>query len=59
MYLLPSGLDGLHRYCTDVRIRRIADADHWVSLEKPALVARYLREHFGGRGEAAAKQRVE
>jgi epoxide hydrolase 4 len=45
-HLLPSGADGLHRYCKDVWIRRIADADHWVSLEKPALVARYLREFF-------------
>jgi pimeloyl-ACP methyl ester carboxylesterase len=47
MYLLPSGMDGLHRYCKDVWIRRIAGADHWLTLEKPALVARYLREFFG------------
>jgi epoxide hydrolase 4 len=46
MYLLPSGLDGLHRYCKDVHVRRISDADHWVSLEKPLLVASYLRDHF-------------
>ena len=54
MFLLASGLDGLHRYCKDVRIRRIADADHWVSLEKPALVASYLRDFFRPGGEAAA-----
>jgi pimeloyl-ACP methyl ester carboxylesterase len=55
MYLLPSGMDGLHRHCKDVWIRRIAGADHWVSLEKPALVAAYLRDFFGLHGASTKK----
>jgi pimeloyl-ACP methyl ester carboxylesterase len=45
-YLLPSGLDRLHRYVRDLRIHKVAGVDHWVTLEKPDLVARLLREHF-------------
>ena len=45
-FLLPSNFNRLHYYCNSVWIRRIEGADHWVSLEKPAVVARYLRDFF-------------
>lgn len=44
-YLLESGLDRLHRHVTDLRIRRVPGASHWVSLERPGLVAALVREH--------------
>jgi pimeloyl-ACP methyl ester carboxylesterase len=43
-YLLPSGLEGLIRYVSDLSVRRIPDATHWLALEKPALVSRLVRE---------------
>ena len=42
-YLLPSGLEGIEEYVAGVTIERIPDASHWVTLEKPALVARHIR----------------
>jgi epoxide hydrolase 4 len=45
-FLRPVGLDRLHRYVKDLHIRKVADADHWVTLEKPDLVTRALRDHF-------------
>ncbi|WP_095991880.1 alpha/beta fold hydrolase [Cystobacter fuscus] len=43
-YLLPSGQVGLEDYVHDLTFRRIPDADHSVTLEKPALVNQFLRE---------------
>jgi pimeloyl-ACP methyl ester carboxylesterase len=43
-YLLPSGQQGLEQYVHHLALRRIPDADHWVTLEKPALLTQYLRE---------------
>ncbi|EPX61675.1 Epoxide hydrolase [Cystobacter fuscus DSM 2262] len=43
-YLLPSGQVGLEEYVHDLTFRRIPDADHSVTLEKPELVTQFLRE---------------
>jgi epoxide hydrolase 4 len=43
--LLQSGLDRLHSLVTDLRIRKIPGASHWVTLQRPALVAALIREH--------------
>ena len=43
-YLLPSGQVGLEQYVHDLTFRRIPDADHSVTLEKPELVTQFLRE---------------
>jgi pimeloyl-ACP methyl ester carboxylesterase len=43
-YLLPSGQKGLEQYVHHLTFKRIPDADHWVTLEKPALLVQYLRE---------------
>ena len=43
-YLLPSGQEGLEEYVHNLTFRRIPDADHSVTLEKPELLTKYLRE---------------
>ncbi|GAB4272752.1 MAG: alpha/beta hydrolase [Pararhodobacter sp.] len=40
--LLPETLDGLDAYCPDLRIERVAGADHWICHQKPAEVARLI-----------------
>ena len=40
--LMPSLLDGLDAWVTDLRIVRVADATHWIVHEQPALVAREI-----------------
>jgi epoxide hydrolase 4 len=45
-YLLPNGLDRLHRYVRDLHIRKVAGADHWLTLERPEFVASALRAFF-------------
>lgn len=52
-YLLPGNLDGLERYVTDLTVRRVPDASHWVVHERPELVNRCIRE-FLGRGNGPA-----
>ncbi|QRK07928.1 alpha/beta hydrolase [Archangium violaceum] len=42
--LLQCGLEGLEQYVPDLTIRRVPDATHWLSLEKPAVVAQHVRE---------------
>ncbi|MGY6709610.1 MAG: alpha/beta fold hydrolase [Rhizobiaceae bacterium] len=42
--LLPSTIDGLGRYASDLTIRRFADASHWILHEKPADVAQAMRD---------------
>jgi len=44
MYLLQSGLDGLEKLVPKLTLRKIPDATHWLSLEKPELVASATRE---------------
>ena len=41
--LRPSSRAGLARYCDDLRIMDVADADHWIAHQKPELVAREIR----------------
>lgn len=45
-YLLTGGLDRLHYYVRDLSIFKVPDADHWVSLERPDLVNRRIRERL-------------
>ncbi|WNG38526.1 alpha/beta hydrolase [Archangium violaceum] len=42
--LLQSGLEGIEQYVPNLTIRRVPDATHWLSLEKPAVVAQHVRE---------------
>lgn len=44
IYLLPTNLDGMEQYVTNLTIKRIPDGSHWVIHEKPALVNSYIRE---------------
>ncbi len=41
--LLPSLLDGLEQYVTDLTIKRIANGSHWVIHEQPEVVNQYIR----------------
>jgi epoxide hydrolase 4 len=43
-YLLASGLTGIEQLVKDVTIKKVPGANHWLSLEKPGLVAQALRE---------------
>jgi epoxide hydrolase 4 len=43
-YLLTSNLDGLGAYVSDLTVKRIPDATHWVVHEKPALVDAHIRD---------------
>lgn len=45
--LLPSGLEGLEQYVSDLTVRHVPEATHWLSLEKPAVVAQHVREFLG------------
>lgn len=45
--LLPGNLEGLDRFVTDLTVRRIPEGSHWVVHEKPALVAKLIREFVG------------
>ena len=48
--LLPVSLDGLDTWCTDLTIRRLAGADHWICHQKPADVAALITEYLTFRG---------
>ena len=43
-YLLTGNLEGLEEFVSDLTIKRIPDATHWVVHEKPALVNDLIRE---------------
>lgn len=45
-FLLATGLEGLGDLVSDLTVKHIPDASHWVTLEKPALVTQYIREFF-------------
>jgi pimeloyl-ACP methyl ester carboxylesterase len=45
-YLLPDSIVGLEAYALDLTIKRIPDATHWVTMEKPELVSGWIREHL-------------
>jgi epoxide hydrolase 4 len=49
-YLLLNNLTGLEQYVTNLTVRRIELASHWVIHEKPDAVNAYLREFLAGRG---------
>ena len=42
--LLTGNLEGLDKFVPNLTIRRIPDATHWVTHEKPAQVNQYIRE---------------
>jgi len=42
--LLPETRDGVRELADDLRMVEIADADHWLHHQKPALVARHIKE---------------
>ena len=42
--LLPGCIDGLEKYVTNLTVRRVPDATHWVVREQPALVTQLIRE---------------
>lgn len=46
--LRPSCIEGLGRFCLDLRIDRVADAGHWVLHEKPKEVAAAMRAFIAG-----------
>jgi len=46
--LLPGNLDGLEDQVSELTVRRVPDASHWVVHERPELIHRYIRE-FAGR----------
>lgn len=45
--LRPSCLDGLGNYATDLQIKRVANADHWILHEKPDEVADAILRFVG------------
>lgn len=45
-YRQPCGLTGLEDLVPHVTIKRIPDATHWVTIEKPALLNHYVQEFF-------------
>ncbi|MCB1388872.1 MAG: alpha/beta hydrolase [Rhodobacteraceae bacterium] len=47
--LLPVCLEGLGAYCTDLTIRRVPGADHWICHQKPAEVARLIDAFLSAR----------
>lgn len=42
--LLPCSIEGLEAYCPDLRVERIAGADHWVIHQQPVRVAGLIAE---------------
>jgi len=46
--LLPGCISGLDEYVTDLTIRRVPDASHWVVREKPQLVNSLIRDFLEG-----------
>src|SRR5262249_32288660 len=42
--LPPPTLEGLERYVPDLTIKRVPDAGHWVTHERPGLVTASIRE---------------
>jgi pimeloyl-ACP methyl ester carboxylesterase len=48
--LLPGNLQGLEAHVSDLRVRRIQDASHWIVHERPALVNRLIREFLPAGG---------
>ncbi len=48
--LLEGCLDGLEAWCPDLKVHRVAGADHWICHQKPDLVARLIGEWLRERG---------
>ncbi|WP_047146368.1 alpha/beta fold hydrolase [Aquamicrobium sp. LC103] len=47
--LRPACIEGLEDFAPDLTVRRIDGAGHWILHEKPALVARTMREFLADR----------
>lgn len=47
-YLLADGQRGLKELVPNLTIRRLPDATHWVTLEKPREVSQFVREFLRG-----------
>ena len=47
--LLTGNLDGLPNYASNLTVRRIADASHWVVHERPQLVNESIRQFIGAK----------
>jgi pimeloyl-ACP methyl ester carboxylesterase len=45
-YRLPCSLKGLEEYVSNLTLKSIPDATHWITMEKPALLNSLLREFF-------------
>jgi len=53
-YLLPGNLDGLEAFVPRLEVRRIHEASHWVTHEKPELVNSLIREFLAERQPPSA-----
>lgn len=47
-FLLPGCLDGIEAAATDLRVRRVPGATHWIVREEPALVNAEIRAFLEG-----------
>jgi pimeloyl-ACP methyl ester carboxylesterase len=52
--LLPGNLDGLKEYVSDLTLKRIPDATHWVVHEQPELVNTIIREFIENKGKLSS-----
>ncbi|MCX5896215.1 MAG: alpha/beta hydrolase [Proteobacteria bacterium] len=50
-YRLPCSLVGLEEFVSRLTIKKIPDASHWVTIEKPDLLNAWVREFFELPGE--------
>lgn len=46
--LLMGCIEGIEKYVTDIKIRHVPDASHWIVTEKPDLVNGYIRGFLNG-----------
>jgi len=46
IYRRPCGFEGLEEYVTNLIIKRLPDANHWITVEKPDLLNSFLHEFF-------------
>lgn len=46
IYRPPCGFVGLEEYISNLTIKKIPDASHWITIEKPKLLNSYIRNFF-------------
>lgn len=51
-FLLDTGLVGLEQYVSDLTIKKIPDATHWVTMQQPALVMQHIRDFLSRKGKS-------